>query len=148
MEFEGVDGRIEWEARRVAAAFEVEIWQSDSEELTEVDFFGESSTGVSLSVQWVLSVGESSVHWTRVALDNEQGAWCDMFFDPDISRWYLDPSQEAPLELMARGLYRLGLEDESVWSKLPALSAHEKMELRLSLPHEFWPQKWRGDEVT
>jgi hypothetical protein len=36
----------------------------------------------------------------------------------------------------------LNFEDESVLSQLPPLTAHEKLELRLSLPREFWPQKW------
>lgn len=49
-------------------------------------------------------------------------------------------------QMMARGLYRLGFEDQSVWSQLPFLCAHEKLELRLSLPREFWPKPWLDEE--
>ena len=49
-------------------------------------------------------------------------------------------------ELMARGLYRLGL-GEDVLSQLPALSADEKMEIRLSFPREFWPRRWLNKEL-
>jgi hypothetical protein len=55
-------------------------------------------------------------------------------------------------EILAHGLYRLGLQccgfDLSyncIINNLPSLGAHEKLELRLSLPREFWPQKWRVD---
>lgn len=51
-------------------------------------------------------------------------------------------------KLLARGLYRLGFEDEDVLAKLNhPLSSHEKMELRLSLPREFWPKMWLAEEA-
>jgi len=50
-------------------------------------------------------------------------------------------------ELMSHGLYKLGFEDESVLSQLPSLSAHERLELRLSLPREFWPVTWLEEVV-
>ncbi|BCM88426.1 hypothetical protein IAD21_00257 [Abditibacteriota bacterium] len=28
---------------------------------------------------------------------------------------------------------------------VPVLTAHEKLELRLSLPREFWPKQWQGE---
>ncbi len=43
---------------------------------------------------------------------------------------------------MARGLYRLGFDEPAILAQLPQLSAHEKLELRLSMPREFWPQRW------
>lgn len=51
-------------------------------------------------------------------------------------------------ERMSRALYCLGFDNETISSQLPHLSAHEKLELRLGLPREFWPQKWlrEGDE--
>ena len=48
---------------------------------------------------------------------------------------------------MARGIHRLGIEEEYVWGQLNVIfTAHEKMELRLSMPREFWPQKWMDEE--
>ncbi len=42
-------------------------------------------------------------------------------------------------ERMARGLYRLGIDDEDIVTQFNySLSAHEKLELRLSLSREFW----------
>ncbi|RYX80235.1 hypothetical protein EON83_29500 [bacterium] len=49
-------------------------------------------------------------------------------------------------EQMARGLYRFGFEDETIIDQLHPLTAHEKLELRLSMPREFWPQKWLNEE--
>lgn len=49
-------------------------------------------------------------------------------------------------ERMARGLYRLGLDDEDVLAKLNhPFSAHEQLELRDSMPRKYWPQKWLSD---
>jgi len=50
-------------------------------------------------------------------------------------------------EYMVRGLYRLGVQDDVLALLSYHLSAHEKLELRLSMPREFWPQKW-VDELT
>jgi hypothetical protein len=47
------------------------------------------------------------------------------------------------------GLYRLGLDDENdPRATHCSLSAHEKLELRLSMPREFWPQKWIDEEAA
>ncbi len=49
---------------------------------------------------------------------------------------------------MARGLYCLGTDDsEALEQFYPAFSFHEKLELRLSLPREFWPQTWLDEEA-
>ena len=46
-------------------------------------------------------------------------------------------------EQMARGLYRLGIEDEEVLGRLNCpLTFHEQLELRHSMLREFWPAKW------
>jgi hypothetical protein len=50
--------------------------------------------------------------------------------------------------LMARGLYRLGFEDEAISSQLPPLTNHEKLELRVSMPREFWPRTWLDEEKS
>ena len=48
---------------------------------------------------------------------------------------------------LLRGLYRLGFEDEDALGELNAsFSAHEKMELRLNFPREFWPKRWLDEE--
>jgi hypothetical protein len=60
--------------------------------------------------------------------------------------WWLDPLPQFH-EFIARGLYRLGIEDEDILSQLNhPFTAHEKLELRLSMPREFWPQKWLDEE--
>lgn len=54
-----------------------------------------------------------------------------------------DPSNA----LMSRGLYCLGFENPAIMSQLSPLSAHEKLELRLSMPREFWPPQWWAEEM-
>lgn len=54
--------------------------------------------------------------------------------------WMPHPQLNEPL---ARGLYCLAFDAEVISANLNySLSAHEKLELRLSMPREFWPQKW------
>ncbi|RYF51008.1 MAG: hypothetical protein EOO38_04295 [Cytophagaceae bacterium] len=49
---------------------------------------------------------------------------------------------------MARVLFKLGHDLSFIEEHFDTLSAHEQMELRLSMPREFWPQKWLDEEAT
>jgi hypothetical protein len=130
-------GTIEWEARRVAAAFGVEEWE-------ETERKGFLDKQILFHVFNGPAKNDDEICWEI----SETGRLYAIFVSGIRVVWYTSGVDiyllENPTgaELMARGLYRLGFEDESVWSQLPQLSAHEKIELRLSLPREFWPKKW------
>ncbi len=47
---------------------------------------------------------------------------------------------------MARVLFKLGHDLSFIEEHFDTLSAHERLELRLSLPREFWPKKWLDEE--
>lgn len=136
MEFEDVRKKIEWEAPRVAAAFGIKEWnielQSDHFILTGI---GEGL--ISMTYHWppdgLLREGLLPRLWIGDQ-DAAQTCW--------TTGRRVGLGRPAYNELAARGLYRLGFEDEPILSQLPQLSAHEKVELRLSMPREFWPQKW------
>ncbi|BCM91852.1 hypothetical protein IAD21_03729 [Abditibacteriota bacterium] len=146
MEFEDVSEEVLRQCQRVAAAFGVTKWTwyphppfviSDN-----LDFSGYNGPYM---VRWLI--------WSRTGTESEL---CIVSIgDTELLRIHLEfdavfEIREEPLpgesELMARGLYCLGFEDETILSQLSPLSAHEKMELRLSFPREFWPQKWLDEE--
>lgn len=147
MEPEDLSERIEWQTRRVAAAFGVKEWGQVTE---EVEHGVTAFTGL---------IGEQKVTW---AIMDRTGLYAGVGvtnFDSDDSyvsvvqnnegAWYTGLSSNRHNELMVRGLYRLGFEDEGVLAELNhPLTAHEKLELRFSLPREFWPQRWRDEEQT
>ena len=57
------------------------------------------------------------------------------------------PSRERRLSCeMARVLFKLVYDVTLIENRFAILSAHEKLELRLSVPREFWPQKWLDEE--
>lgn len=139
---------LEAEARRVAACFFVASWSPTWEwELGDdgqtnalgVIYFGATATGE--KVHWgflyngvlrMIGFGDG-----RPALQRRGGSW------------QLVPRRTRNREKdqwLARGLYCLGIDDESVWRELlevgVELSAHEKLELGLELPREFWPTRW------
>jgi hypothetical protein len=134
MESQVLNEQIEAQARRVAAAFGVETWELDPG--TDATYCGWSDNV--LYVRWLIETFRPRVIFVAVSVrhdENETSLWLD-------EAQQIDFPSEGNLELMARGLYRLGIEDEGVLSQLPPLSAHEKLELRLSLPREFWPEQW------
>ena len=142
MEFEDLNQQIEREARRVAAAFGIESFEIRDEEV--VAYVGLSSA---TQVCWNIDSRTNSFFYIEVG---ERG--CEVNFAPNWSkpnapeewRFYPNPAFH---EVMARGLYRLGFEDEGVLAELNhPLSAHEKLELRLSMPRELWPKTWLDEE--
>lgn len=141
MEFEDVNERIEWEARRVAAAFGAITMSS----ITDSSFECEC---VQSEIEFSVKPDGLSAIFLGVEPDGDIGVYRDS--SSSLVRWEaynFHIMEGRPKIEMARGLYRLDFEDEDIFSQLPALSAHEKLELRLFLPREFWPQKWRDEEV-
>jgi hypothetical protein len=141
LESEDLNERIEWEARRVAAAFEIQAmipaWNG-----VKHHFLGKTPDGV--SVTW--EIKPPSTHWTRIRVHGGE-EWS--LIESSERGWYFAPNTGLYFdEVLAYGLFRLGFEDEKIWSELPplSLSAHEKLELRLSLPREFWPKTWLDEE--
>jgi hypothetical protein len=142
MEYEDLKERMDEEARRVAAAFGLETLELVDEDRNR-DYRGE--LGPTL-IQW--TVDSDTIAFSHIAIGwNVDASLLEVWPVGQERQWDLTPS---PLhqfnDLMVRGLYCLGFEDEGVLSQLPPLSNHEKLELRLSLPREFWPQKWRDEE--
>lgn len=136
MEFEDVTKRMEWEARRVAAAFGVEnvfSWRRGN-----LAYFAGDCAGARINWQFNVDTGE------LVRLEQGNFAEGVVNFNPIVAG--VDPEEGANVQLLARGFYRLGLDEEAALARLPSLSAHEKMELRLSMPREFWPKMWIDEE--
>lgn len=143
MEFEDVKGRVEWEARRVAAAFGAESFTASRYNSTLTDFHA-SYKGICLwwsldsrrekTMLRVLDIKKGNQR-CQVSVTNVLGSLVEE------DRWMLI-DQGVFREEMACWLYRLGFEEQSVLSQLPMLTMHEKIELRLSLPPKFWPKKW------
>lgn len=120
---------VEWEARRVAQAVGVEWYDKMEwpEFVRYVGWIGCAKVALLMCKGGVpkrLNIGS-------------HGTGCDFDFEYKLVEDYGHSH-----ELMARGLYCLGFEDESILSQLPELSAHERLELRLNFPREFWPQSW------
>lgn len=151
MEFEDLDEKVEWEAKRVAAAFGVETFEVMESGGEERDYRGKLGT---TPMHW-------SVHKTELTFIYVVIGYTTDYVERSISllkvpsiddetEWDFSLTLRSNPEfhhLFARGLYRLGLEDEYVLSQLPQLSAHEKLEFRLSLPREFWPQTWLDEQA-
>ncbi|RYX83330.1 hypothetical protein EON83_15010 [bacterium] len=145
MESKDLRERTEWEVRRVVTAFQAKNYvfsphyYLESAVQFEVPLESEVTLYMKLSPDPVVTVvsvqlvcGGELLFMNRT----EKGRW-----DKGCSR--LNSIHQSR---MARGFYCLGIEDEGTCEQLPPLSAHEKLELRLSLPREFWPQKWLDEE--
>jgi hypothetical protein len=128
---------LEWEVRRIAAAFGVGEFQSREEDwlITSV---GKADT---TQILWSIDARINAFFYIEVG---ENGCEVDSHttWPQGDEQWRFYPQPEFH-ELMARGLYCLGFEDEGVLAKLNyPLTAHEKLELRLAMPREFWPKMW------
>lgn len=148
-----VNEEVEREVQRIAVAFEMEqspvlVSRTEATERWEV-----SGGGLKLEVD----LGHSGLFkdqykgvW-QIELTDGYRKYINLERDPDVSPlWFLLKSDWLEYNadslipaLMARALYRLGFEDGGVLRQLNSpLSNHEKMELRLSMPREFWPRQW------
>lgn len=149
MEFEDVGQKIEFECMRVAAAFVVEKWDLQKPPPLWYEYAYEGLNEVrAVPVRWYLDM--TSTHRVFVeTVEVGKASGYSLFYQNEEEKereaW---PFALAFDEVMVRGLYCLGIEDEKVLAELPQLSAHEKLELRLSMPHEFWPQKWLDEEKS
>ncbi|RYX80189.1 hypothetical protein EON83_29695 [bacterium] len=145
MEFENVSEEVKREARRFAAAFGVEKWERKEE--SELHVLLVSRAG---SHKVGCSICHTTGHIEEIGVVKD-----DLIALLFVDRW--DGRQEIvefdrvlpdDYDFMVRGLHCLGYKDEEVLSQLPPLTAHERMELRLSMPREFWPQKWLDEEAA
>ncbi len=135
---------IKREFARVAAAFSVEQWTIWTWEFPEY---------------WKRGYTPQR-HYVQVEFEDNSPIWRSFVIGPydendecfvDESQVWLNgmviPADDALFNtLMARGLYRLGIEDEAILSQLSPLSVHEKLELRHSMPREFWPKTCLDEE--
>ena len=133
MEVEDLDERIEREARRVAAAFSVQEFSFNDGYIAQVE---------GATLMWFI---DQETHKVDNILLVSPGDTIGLVWDVPSA---FDYRLSRHGHLLARALYRLGFSDEEVWIRMPVLSEHEKMELRLSLPREFWPQTWLEEETT
>ncbi len=145
MEPEDLSEKIEWEARRVATAFGVKEWQAD-ESPNQRRGVGEAG----LVVVWGIDFETARFIGVQINGPGKKVStiYDESWIDPDISvRPFWNCSfSTATAFFMARGLYRLGIEEEDALMKLNSpLTAHEQLELRLSMPREFWPKKWQNE---
>ncbi len=141
MESEDVSAEVEWEARRVAAAFGVEEWESTAafDDASWVEFDGcSASTAI-----WCAILDDGTIEQISVG---ERPHSC--LVEMEEGRLEGITSEVEYRELMARGLFRMGVDDPYILRTLNCpLSAHEKLELRVSLPREFWPKKWLDEDT-
>lgn len=131
MKLKDVSEQVEWEARRVVAAFGVEEFCFNDGYIAQVE---------GATLMWFIDEERAKVdNILLVSPGDSIGLVWDVpsAFDYRISRHG---------HLMARGLYCLGFANEKVWRRMPMLSEHEKFELRLSMPREFWPKTWLHQE--
>lgn len=149
MESQVLEERIEREARRVAAALGIETFtrSSGNANITNFHITNFHADYQGLNVWW--SFDSRPDKPTLCVFDIEKdGKRCQVSLlniAGANERWMFYPHGEFH-EIMARWLYCLGFDDKNVLSRLPDLTAHEKLELRLSLPREFWPRTWLDEE--
>lgn len=129
--------QIEREAARIAAAFGVGEWKLDS------PFLGRFRGCVG-DVLFTWRINSDEQEFCYMGIEHLLKTPVTQLFFTE-GKWLVASIGEVFDELMARGLYRLGFTDQSVLSQLPSLSFHEKLELRLSLPREFWPPSWEEE---
>ncbi len=149
MEFEVLSEEVEWECKRVVAAFGVTGWtQRNLHKESELLF---DATGESFRVMWwISSLPLAPILLLAIEVRPPRGregkaTWLTSY--ESNFQYEVREVGESTRELMARGLYCLCVENQNISDQLPALSAHEKLELRLSMSREFWPQKWFEEEL-
>ncbi|RYX86447.1 hypothetical protein EON83_01900 [bacterium] len=132
---------IKREAIRVAVAFGVQQWSECLESYWECYYRGYKEPGVWVQIEFEDNVAEVR-RFVVGEYDHEWGSFrtrCQVWATEAI------PASMAHYnEVMMRGLYCLGFENEEVLDQLNSpLTMHEQLELRGALPHEHWPAKWR-----
>ncbi|RYZ80870.1 MAG: hypothetical protein EOP04_25050 [Proteobacteria bacterium] len=134
------------ESCRVAAAFGVKFFGplALNPDKRKIDHHFKGQVSQQVEIVWILDL--PSAQWTNLFIFTGEGKGYSSICRTKRELTHVQPQH---YEIMARALYRLGVEDEAELTKLEwPLSAHEKSELRLSLPREFWPQKWLDEEAA
>lgn len=132
---------MNFEVRRVAAALGCANWFEVNGSQFERRFEGVTASGrkVNWWVSYYPAVEGIGFCEKRHAIHREAFG--------QIGPWHVGKkldSEEATF--LARTLYCLGVEEQGVWDELKnPLTAHDKIELRLTLPQEFWPSLWREE---
>ena len=128
--------RIDYEVRRVAAAFGMLHWEiNDWGGLWMISGIGERGAQVRCGII------ASDARCMGIRVGNDSGDECEIYEKaPTLWVCRLNPMFN---EVMARGLYRLGFDNKFVLDELNyPLSQHERAELRLTMPQKFWPTEW------
>lgn len=135
------DEEVKWEAAQVAVAFESVLWEQWRYRGGYWRFTSSNTGDGHLECRIMSGGGLMDIKCGSIA-------WCRMdFYYCEFTPVDSAHSNSADLHhIMARGLYRLGVTNEEIICQLPPLSAREKLGLRLSMPREFWPQKWIDEE--
>lgn len=158
MESKALSEQIEYECRRIAAAFGVKEWHLTEGERPFLRYEGRfyQSDNVWEWVTWELNPIDGALFSLEIG---DYGGWCRVYdlllvseeyraLHPDKDKYWMLNYNPHFQERLARGLYRLGFEDKDVLAELDRpFSAHEQMELRLPMPRELWPQKWLDEEM-
>ncbi|BCM94164.1 hypothetical protein IAD21_06067 [Abditibacteriota bacterium] len=130
------DKQIEREVCRVAVAFGVTEWETQKwGHIWMMKGIGEANAWVNYGVNALTG------RWIGVRVGSNVGKECEVY-EKAPTIWVCRPH---PLfnELMVHGLYRLGFTDQAVLAELNyPLTTHEQIELRLSVPYQFWPPIW------
>ncbi|RYX80949.1 hypothetical protein EON83_26435 [bacterium] len=152
MEFEDVSEEMQRDARRIAVAFgrkskkNIEVYPDRFIDLG-VDFasirmaFRYRNNGLKTVVAHFLR-GEQ---W-RISLETGFSGNGKNFQYVRSDGLHMNGDALAPEMMVA--IYKLGLDLEPLQRVFNlTLTYHEQLELRLSMPREFWPQKWLDEEV-
>jgi hypothetical protein len=127
-----MESQVEFEAHRVAFAFDVNEWRG----APYLNLY--ACKGWRSNSRFVWDIHNNGYLYGLAFPDG------DFWLNPDGSYGLYFKPDSKNRESMARGLFLLGFQKEriDVANQLPPLSTHEQLELRLSLPREFWPQTW------
>ncbi len=139
----GSDKCLDFTSRRVCAAFGIKNFELQ----LGLDWVDGQGTIRSQLVSWRMRAGRGELvglHWGQ--------PWTEFSgFETGQGKWQYHVSLKSSEEggRIARALYCLGQGTDDVLARLNySLSAHEKLELRLSLPREFWPKTWLDEEAN
>ncbi|RYX83805.1 hypothetical protein EON83_12705 [bacterium] len=137
MEIESLEGKMERQTRLIASAFGVEKWEQEDADIAQ-NYWGNNARLV--PIRW--SIDKDCALLNRVGVGQESDeAWLAI----DNTNHYADFRIGSPEynRTLVHGLYCFAFDSDELWREFGvSLSMHEKIELRLSMPREFWPQMW------
>lgn len=165
MELEDVSAEVKWEMQRIGAAFGLTSFEplglviedeAEDDEGWQLEYQGYSGD---ITVLWDVDVTRLAL--TRISLtygNDLEGPEAEalIILGQAPKNWYVPwsstSSPSSPIRALlarhlVRSLYRCGFdEDQMPTDFIYSLSHHERLGLRLSLPREFWLQKWLDEE--